>query len=192
MNVQHILFLLALLIPLSIDAFVLSTVLGLIGMPKKEQFKTSLILAAFEAVMPAVGVLLGHGLGPLIGHYANYVAAVVIGIAGLIMLWPGEENREEQRIKLLSQSRGWAIINLGISISIDELAIGLSLGLLHISLVFVMVYIGIQAFIASRLGLWLGGKINDRMREGVEKVGGSILVIIAIILIIIRLTGHQL
>jgi putative Mn2+ efflux pump MntP len=192
MDLGHALFLLALLVPLTVDTFILSTALGLAGLPKKEQTRTSLILAAFEAVMPAVGVLIGHGLGELVGHYASYVAAIVIGLAGVLMLLPSKaEQKEEQRMQLLARTRGFAIAGLGLSVSLDEVAIGLSLGLLQVSLIIAVVFIGLQAFIASQLGLRLGARLNEKVREDAEKFAGIALVVVALILIALRLLGHQ-
>jgi|GEM_PF-596806 len=193
MDLGHILFLLALLIPLTADTFIVSTALGLAGLPKKDQLRTSLILAAFEAGMPAVGVLIGHGLGDFLGNYAGYVAAFVIGLAGVIMLWPAnDKEKEEQQAKLLAKSRGFAIISLGLAISIDEVAIGLSLGLLDISLIIAVIFIGVQAFAASQVGLKLGAKISEQAREDTEKFAGGALIVVALILAGLKIFGHQI
>src|SRR5574337_1176478 len=131
--VEHPWLLLALVIPLTMDTFVLSSALGLAGLPRHRHLRTSVILALFEAVMPVVGVIIGRGLGHIIGQFAGYTAAVIIGLAGLILLWPTDKRTKNQRKKkLLARTRGLAIIDLGLSISIDELAIGISLGLLGI------------------------------------------------------------
>jgi manganese efflux pump family protein len=184
--------LLALLIPLTVDTFILSAALGLAGLPKKEQARTSIILAVFEAGMPAVGVLLGHGIGDLLGHYASYIAALVIGVAGIFMLLPAKaEEKEEREMKLLAKTRGFAVVGLGLSISLDELAIGLSLGLLGVPLLVAVIFIGIQAFIASQAGLKLGSKLNEKIREDAEKVAGIALISVAIILFVIKLLGHS-
>lgn len=183
---------LALLIPLTVDTFILSAALGLAGLPKKEQTRVSLILACFEAFMPAVGVLIGKGLGEFLGHFAGYTAAVIIAIAGLLMLLPGKkEDKEAKRMKLLAHTRGLAIIDLGISISIDEIAVGLSLGLLGVSLPVIMVFLGVQAFVASQLGLKLGTKLSDKTRDGAEKVAGILLIVVAGALVALKLFGHQ-
>ncbi len=193
MTLQHLLFLLALLVPLAIDTFILATALGLAGLPKKDQTRASLILASFEAVMPVVGVLIGSGIGNFIGRFAGYTAAAVIGFAGFLMLKPGkEEDKEQQRMKLLGRARGLAIIDLGISVSIDELAIGLSLGLLRIPLIFAVIFLGVQAFLAAQLGLRLGSKLSEKAIGGTEKLAGAVLIIVALFLIGLKLTGHQL
>lgn len=193
MSLHHILLTLALLVPLSLDTFLLSGALGLAGLPKAQRVRTSLILAAFEAGMPAVGVLIGHGIGDFLGHFAGYTAAIVIGFAGFLALRPGkDEDKEKQRLNLLAHARGLAIIDLGLSISIDELAVGVSLGLLGVPLIFAVVFLGIQAFAAAQLGLWVGGRLSENLREGAERIAGIALILVALVLIVLKVTGHEL
>ena len=155
--------------------------------------RTSLTLAAFEGVMPIVGVFIGLGIGDVVGRFAGYTAAAVIGLAGIILLRPSKKrDKERQKQRLLAHTKGLAIIDLGISISLDELAIGLSLGLLRIPLALVVVFVGIQAFIASQLGLRLGGHLSEKLREKTEQFAGAALIIVAILILFIKLTGHQL
>ena len=189
----HRLVVIALLVPLALDTFVLCAALGLSGLPRRLRLRTSLVLAAFEAGMPLVGVVIGRSLGDAIGHFAGYTAAIVIAVAGILLMRPGDdEEKERARLRLLAHAQGFAIIDLGISISLDELGIGLSLGLLQLPIPFAVLLIGIQAFTAAQLGLWLGGKLNEGLREGAERLAGLQLVITAIALITLKLSGHQL
>ena len=50
MNIHHIIFLVALLVPLSIDAFVLSTALGLAGLPKNSNLRLALYLPGLKLI----------------------------------------------------------------------------------------------------------------------------------------------
>lgn len=189
---HHIIVLVALLVPLAVDTFVVSTALGLAGLPRQRRLRTSLILAAFEAGMPIVGVLLGRGVGGVIGHVAGYAAAAAIGLAGWLLLRPGGDDDEDERVRLLARAHGLAIIELGLSIGIDELAIGFSLGLLGIPLVLAVVFLGVQAFTASQLGLRLGSRIGEELREGAERAAGALLILIALLLLALELAGPSL
>lgn len=187
------LVLIALLIPLTLDTFVLSAALGLAGLPQKQRLQTSLVFALFEGLMPAIGVLLGHSIDHIIGNLAGYVAAGVIAVAGIILLKPAkDEEKELKRTKLLSKTKGLAIIYLGISISIDEVAIGFSLGLLGISVALVAILIALQAFAASQAGLWIGGRLSEKLRDRAEQAAGVFLIITAFILAGIKFSGHQI
>lgn len=61
------------------------------------------------------------------------------------------------------------------SVSLDELAIGFTLGLLRLPALLVIVLIGAQAFVLSQLGLRLGGRMGSRVRKGAERLAGLAL-----------------
>ena len=192
-SLHHLALLAALLVPLALDTFILSAALGVVGLPRRLGVRASLVLASFEAAMPIVGVVLGRGLGGVVGHFAGYTAAVAIGVAGFLLLRSGgDEERERERVRLLARARGFAIVDLGISISLDELAIGFSLGLLHLSLPVAVAFLGVQAFVASQLGLWIGGRIAEELREGAERLAGLLLIGTAALLLALKLAGYQL
>lgn len=192
MSIDQFFLLAAVLVPLSIDTFILAAALGLAGLPRNQATRTSLILASFEALMPVLGFLISAGVGRLIGQFTGYVAAIVIALTGVVLLRPGNSNeeQEEQRLKLLARARGVAIIYLGIGISVDGLGVGLSLGLLDIPLVLVVIWLGVQAFAAALLGLRLGGRLSEGLRAGAEKFAGVVLVAVGLALIVLKLTGR--
>src|SRR5947209_7804759 len=108
--------------------------------------RISLLLSCFEAGMPLVGLLLGRAAGHAIGSLADYLAIGVLALVGIGMLVGGEE-AEERRVAGLSQARGLALVGLGLSVSLDELAMGFSLGLLHVPVWLAVVLFGAQAFL---------------------------------------------
>jgi putative Mn2+ efflux pump MntP len=106
------------------------------------------------------------------------------------MLWPRRDDGDEsQRLGLLARTRGLAAIGLGISISLDELAIGFTLGLLHFSVPLVIVLIGIQTLVVTQAGLRLGSRIGEAVRERAEQVAGIVLTALGIVLLGQRLLG---
>jgi len=94
-------------------------------------------------------------------------AAAVIGVGGW-MLFAGEEGEEDKAARITT-SRGLALVGLGISISLDELAIGFSIGLSSLPVIAVIVAIALRAFIAAQAGLAVGAKIAARWRERAER-----------------------
>ena len=179
----------AVILPLAIDTFVLSTALGVAGLAKSERFRTTLVLTAFEAGMPVVGFAVGTGLGTFIGQWADYIAAIVLAGTGAWILWPrrGEEDEEERKVRLLESARGWAILVLGLSISLDELAIGFGVGLLRLPLILLVTLIAAQAFLAAQLGMRLGSRIAENAREAAEKFAGGLLLMAAGFVIVEKL-----
>lgn len=145
-------------------------------------------MAGFEAAVPLIGVALGAPLGRAIGSAADYLAVAVLLVFGMYTLLDRDEAEEVDARKLADVS-GWSAVALGPSISLDELAIGFTLGLLRLPLVPVIVLIGAQAFVLSQLGLRLGTRLSARVREGAERVAGLVLIVLGIVLLTEKVTA---
>lgn len=183
----HGLVLAGLILPLALDTFALSAALGIAGLPEEARRRTSLVLATFEAGMPILGAIIGAGVGTVIGRFAGWTAIAVLVLAGALMLRPSDEEKEAARLKLLARAHGLAIIDLGVAISIDELAVGFSLGLVGLSIPLAVVWIGIQAFVAAEAGLRIGSRIGEELRERAERLAGLALVGMAVVLLALKL-----
>ena len=144
-------------------------------------------MVGFEVLMPIAGLAGGALAGALIGRAADYLAIGLLALLGLWMLRPGGEEDEGEKLRSLGWATGFAAIGLGLSISLDELAMGVSLGLLRLPLVPALVLIGAQALVASQLGLRLGSRISERNRERSEKVAGLVLLGLAAFLLVVHL-----
>ncbi len=186
----HILVLIGVLGPLAIDTFALGAALGLVGLQARERMRMSLILAAFEGGMPIVGFLIGGAAGQVLGRFAGYTAIAFLALAGVLLLRPGGEEAEERRLRLLARARGLAVIDLGLSVSVDELTIGFSLGLLGISLLAAVTWIAVQALVAAQLGMRLGARLGEELRERAEQLAGVTLIAMAGILLFLKLTAR--
>jgi len=178
--------LLLFVLPLGLDTFAVSAALGMRGLPARERLRVSLLVSSFEMAMPVVGLLLGHALGQLVGNTADYLSIGVLALLGLWML-VHEEDDESERVAQLAGGHGFVLLALGISISLDELAIGFTIGLLHLSLWLAVVLIGAQAFLFAQLGLRLGARLNEKLRERAERLGGLALLGLAILLAVEKL-----
>jgi manganese efflux pump family protein len=174
----------ALILPLAIDTFVLGAALGAAGLAKPERLRTSLTLTAFEAGMPVIGFLAGAGIGQAVGQWADYIAATVLFVTGALMFRPqGDDEQVEQRMRLLESARGWAVVVLGLSISLDELAIGLGVGLLRLPLLLLVGLIAVQAFVAAQLGMRFGSHLAERARQTAERLAGILLMLAAVLVL---------
>jgi len=178
--------LLALVLPLSLDTFAVSAALGLAGLPARDRWRLSLVMCGFEAVMPIIGVAGGALVGRAMGEVADYVAAAVLIGAGAMMLRGGDDDPETLRRPV----RGLAMIGIGLSVSMDELAIGLAIGLLRLPVVLVALLIGAQALLVSQFGVLVGARLGAGLREGAERAAGVLLVVLGAGLAVLRLTGH--
>jgi manganese efflux pump family protein len=177
-----------LLLPLALDTFALATALGMAGLPQRDRLRVSLVFTAFEAGMPILGVLIGRAAGSFLGAWAGYAGIAFLIVAGVLLLRPGkDESDEARRLKLLTRARGVAIIDLGFSISVDELTVGLSAGLLGLSILLTVAWIAIQAFLAAQVGLRIGSRLGEEIRERAEWVAGAMLILVALVLLVLRI-----
>ncbi len=157
---------LGLILPLAIDTFVLAAALGVAGVRGSSGLRVTAVFTGFETVMPIVGMLGGALAGRLIGGLAGYFAIGFVLGAGLLILWPRRnEELEESRVALLARTTGLALIPLGLSISMDELAIGVGAGLIGLPVVAMIAAIAVQAFAATQAGLHLGARASEAIRE---------------------------
>lgn len=169
-------------LPLGLDTFAVSAALGMRGLPGRQRLRVSLLMSGFEMAMPVIGLLIGRGVGQAVGGVADYVAIAVLVGVGIWMLIENE-GAEEEKVGQLAAGRGFAVLALGLSISLDELAMGFTIGLLHLSIVLAVILIGAQAFVVAQLGLRLGSRLGQTAREAAENVAGIALVGLAVLVL---------
>jgi putative Mn2+ efflux pump MntP len=179
--------LIALVVPLGLDTFAVCCALGMAGIPASRRTRISLLMVAFEAGMPLIGVAIGAPLGHAIGETADYVAIAVLAAFGLYTLLADED--DEQRSVALLDATGWKTLALGVSISLDELAVGFTLGLLRLPVLIVVAAIAVQTLVVTQLGMRLGARLGEHVRERAEQLAGVALLALACVLLAEKLTG---
>jgi putative Mn2+ efflux pump MntP len=182
--------LVAFVLPLGLDSFAVAAAIGASGqLTAAARWRVSVLFLVFEAGMPLVGVAVGAPLGRVVGRTADYLAAAAVIAIGAWILLHGDADDEQHSAGNLITARGTALLALGISISLDELAIGFSLGLSRLPVIPVIAAIGAQAFLAAQLGMLLGGRIAARYGEAAERVAGIALIALGVYLALQRLLG---
>jgi putative Mn2+ efflux pump MntP len=182
--------LIALIAPLGLDTLGVAVILGVAGFPSHRRLELSLLFAGFETAMPLVGVALGVPLGEAIGGVANYFAATLIGALGAYMLLARADGEgESERLLSMTQRGLFGAFALGVSISLDGLAIGFSAGLLRLPIVAMAVAIGAQAFVVTQVGVRAGNRVGERLREAAEKLAGIALIALAAVLVLAQVTA---
>jgi manganese efflux pump family protein len=179
--------LVGLVLPLGLDTFAVAAALGIAGLKAEERTRVTVLFTSFEVGMPLVGFFGGRLVGQVAGNAADFIAIAILMAVGLYMLRPSDDEREGQRLTLLSRTRGWPALALGVSISTDELAIGFTIGLLRFPVIVILVLIGIQTVAVTQLGLRLGQRLGDRVREGAERLAGVALAALGIVLAVEKL-----
>lgn len=179
--------LIALVLPLGLDTFAVAAALGAIGVAPSQRNRLALWFAVFEGGMPLIGLAIGTPLAHTLGAATQYVAAAILIAFGIHALVGDDE--DPARLGRLAGRWGAGAVLLGLSISLDELAIGLTLGLLRVRVALVIVLIAAQAVLVTRLGLAVGHRLGERSRERAERLAGMALIALALGLITTRVAS---
>jgi putative Mn2+ efflux pump MntP len=81
-------------------------------------------------------------------------------------------------------SRGWSLVLLSFATSIDALAVGLSLGLLGITIWYPAAVIGVVTGLISWAGVILGNRLGVKFGQRMEIIGGVVLILIGLKILI--------
>ena len=177
----------ALIVSLGMDTLMLSVSLGFVQ--AKGKAKIALTFALAEALMPLFGLFIGKGAGNLIGNWASLVGGVALIAVGVWLIFFEDDDEEEK--KLERKLVGWTLIITALSISLDELAVGFSIGLVGVPIVLTIILIAIQAFIFTFFGLTFGSKLKPYLGEWAEKLAGIVLGLLGL-WILIEAVSHML
>jgi len=175
---------------LGLDTLAVALGLGLGGLPRSRWLRVGLVFACFEGLMPLVGLLLGQGLGTRLGGFATDAAAgILIVLGGLAIREALQDDDDDALGRVAVAGRPRALVLAGLSVSLDELAVGLALGVLHVPLGPALAYIALQAFALTFGGLALGARLGARLGERAELVAGVVLALLGLALLLSEATG---
>lgn len=177
----------ALVLPLGLDTFAASAALGAAGAPAR---RATVLLAAAEAGMPLVGLALGAPLGRAIGELAEWAAIAVLVGLGIYGLLEREDATTPRHAGLgaLAARHGAAAVLVALMVSVDELALGFTLGLLGLPIVPALAAIAAQALVLSQLGFTLGARLSSRVQEDAERLAAVALLAVAAVLLVAQLS----
>ena len=171
------LFLIA--VGLSMDAFAVSVCKGL-AMPKctfKKAAIVGLCFGGFQALMPAIGYILGAQFQEAIASIDHWIAFVLLALIGGNMIHEALDNDEEEADASLDVK---TMFLLAVATSIDALAIGITFAFLKVNIIPAVCFIGIVTFIISFAGVKIGNVFGARYKNKAEIVGGVILILLGL------------
>lgn len=162
-------------LPLGVDTFAVAAAAGTSRPIGSARWRISALFVLVEGGMPLVGLALGSSLGQELGSVAGYLSGGLLVLLGGY-LWLAEDD-DTAKAHRLTSARGLALAGLALSISLDELVVGFSLGLGAggTAPAAIVAAIALQTLVVSQLGLSFGVRISERWREGVERVAGPML-----------------
>ena len=170
-------------IGLSMDAFAVAICKGL-AMPdkvhKRSAFLIALYFGVFQAVMPALGWLLGSQFAHYVTRFAPWIAFVLLAWIGGNMIRESRTEEEEDEQPSDGQVKHKELLVLAVATSIDALAVGVTFSMveLSVSIWLAVCLIGCTTFLISLGGVYVGNVFGAKYKNKAEFVGGTILILI--------------
>lgn len=180
-------------IVLGADAFSLSMGMGIKGVSRRYEIRFSLLVGLFHVFMPLLGLSLGLAAGKILGVWAGRIGAIILVYIALEMILKSyrelkprvvtfAETRESlsNQNSRISADRWVSLLILTVSVSIDALTVGFSLGTLQAPILFTVVIMGIVAGTMTMLGFKGGRRLSRAVGSYAQAVGGLILLALAV------------
>jgi putative Mn2+ efflux pump MntP len=169
---------------LAADAFAVSVAVGSTGMThgSRSMLRLSFHFGFFQFLMP----ILGWRAGLSIARYVQSVDHwVVFGILVWIAIRMIRSTRaDEDQAFQQDPSRGMMLVILSVATSLDALAIGFSLALLHVSIWYPSAVIGVVTGFISLIGILLGQRFSRKFGKRAAQAGALLLILIGIRILI--------
>jgi putative Mn2+ efflux pump MntP len=181
-------------IALGTDLFSVAIPIGMNRTRIRVILRAGLVFAAFHIMFILTGYHFGHWLGTVVEHvetyHVNWPAAAVqdwasamgaLLLAGLGLHMIKENLTGCQLAEAVNHPlKGLALLALALSVSVDALAAGFSMGMLDVDLVKLSVILGLVIFAFTVAGLGLGRRFGHLMGARAELVGGLVLIVLGI------------
>lgn len=169
----------ALILSLGLDTFAVSVALGMAGIGRRARLRVGVTFALFEGGMPLAGFVAGRVMAGAAGSTASGVGIAVLFGVGAWMIYESLSGGDEMTIRI----EGWqGLLATSIAVSLDELAIGFSMGALGLPIGITVILIAVQAFGLTLLGTALGQRVGEELAERGETVAGIVLCGLALVL----------
>lgn len=165
-------------IGVSMDAFAVAVTNGI---ATRNQYKQGYItipltFGLFQGAMISIGYAFGQLFASYIEKYDHYIAFALLGVIGSKMIYDTFRLHEDysSQYKL---SFGMLLFQ-GLATSIDALAVGISLSVISVNIVWSAGVIAIVTALFSLVGFFIGKKSGSYLGSKSGLVGGIILILI--------------
>lgn len=169
--VGELLTLLLMAFALGMDSFSVGLGMGMFKLRMKQIAYIALTVGLFHVLMPLVGMMAGRFLSDQFGAYATYAGGLLLILLGIGMFISGLKGESESMIAPV----GIGLFLFAISVSLDSLSVGLTLGIYGARTFLTVSLFGIVAMLLTLCGLLLGRKVQGVLGVYSQLLGGSVL-----------------
>ena len=172
--------LLALGFALSLDSFRVSLGLGALKLRPLRQLQIIIAFGVCDALAPLIGLVIGKSLLTYVGPWVEHLGPLLLCAYGVYVIYiarrcAGREARGTDR---------WMVLGLPLTLSLDNLIAGTTLGMIGFPLLLSISIIGAMSALMSFIGLRLAGVAVKFLPIKEELIGGAMLIFIAFTLIV--------
>ena len=165
---------------LSLDSFRVSLGLGTLKLSRLRQLQIVIAFGVCDAIAPLIGVLIGKSLLEFVGPWVEHIGPLLLCAYGVYVIYiakrcAGTETGETDR---------WMVLGLPLSLSLDNLIAGTTLGMIGFPIVLSVIIIGAMSSLFSLAGLRLGHTTVNLLRIRADLIGGVVLVVIALTFVV--------
>ncbi len=159
--------------------------IGAQGVSHRRALLVAAVFAAFQTILPALGLYLGRLVGPKLGDMAGYLGfglLFAVGVATLVLAFRPER-------KKMHLGRGVGLLLSASGVSLDSLAVGFSLALAGFPTLLTIVALGASAFVMTWIGVQFGRSLGRWLEEWAERFAGGVLAATGLVLLLLKLAA---
>lgn len=163
---------------LSLDSFRVSLGLGTLTLSRMRQLQIVIAFGVCDALAPLIGLLIGKSLLEFVGPWVEHLGPLLLCAYGVYVIYIA------QRYAEAGETDRWMVLGLPLSLSLDNLVAGTTLGMLGFPMLISVVIIGAMSALFAVVGLRLGTTAVKLLPVRAELIGGVVLICIAISFVI--------
>jgi putative Mn2+ efflux pump MntP len=184
-----ILTILLIAVGLAMDALAVSLGIGTTQYANSRRpiFRLAFHFGLFQFLFPVLGWLGGLSVQSFMAGFDHWIAFGLLAFVGGRMIISGFDKESETHKS--DPSRGGMLVLLSVAVSIDALAVGLSLALLKVNVFYPAAIIGVVTGALSLIGLRIGGRLGQAFGKRMEIIGGLILIFIGLRVVLSHLVS---
>lgn len=180
---MNIFELLAAAVALGCDAFSVAVGIGALGLSGRRIFRLSWHFGLFQFFMPLIGLTIGQMTAAFWGQAGHWVAAACLALISFHMARQAFGS-QDRAIKRKDPTKGWSLVMLSFSTSVDALIAGFSLGLLGMNILISCLVIGFTAGVMTIAGMLIGASAARILGRWAELFGGVVLMGLALFFVL--------
>ncbi|HSS60627.1 MAG TPA: manganese efflux pump [Candidatus Limnocylindrales bacterium] len=154
--------------------------IGLSGINARTRVRVGIAFGFFEALMPVIGLILGHEVAGFFGQYGKYVGGAILILTGAYTIIQARFINVEQKSRMPRSLRTESLLITALALSIDNLAVGFALAVYPVDIWLAAITFGVVSIVMSLLGLELGNRMGKRVEAWSEEIGGGVLILVGI------------